>query len=105
MIVQVNTDGKTDGTAGFTQHVQAIIDEKFAHFAERITRAEVHIGDENGVAKAGGKDKRCMIEVRLAGMHPISATDHAATAELALRGAADKMRNQLDTVLGKLGRS
>jgi len=105
MLIQVNTDSKTHGTADLTQSVQALIEDKLGRFADRITRAEVHLTDENSTEKTGGNDKRCMIEVRMSGMNPISATDRGASHDIALRGAANKMQSQLDTIVGKLGRN
>ena len=105
MLIQLNTDSQTLGTADLRQSVQSLIEDKLGRFADRITRAEVHLTDENGSEKTGGNDKRCMIEVRMAGMDPISATDHGASHDLALRGATTKMQSQLETIVGKLGRS
>jgi ribosome-associated translation inhibitor RaiA len=104
MLIQVNTDSHTPGTAELTVHVQTLVEDKLSRFADRITRAEVHFTDVNSSTKAGGNDKRCMIEVRMAGMDPISTTDQASTHDQALRGAANKMQNKIETILGKLGR-
>lgn len=103
MLIQVNTDSQTQGTAELTQGVQAMLEDKLGRFTDRITRVEVHLTDENGADKAGGSDKRCMIEVRMAGMDPISATDHSSFHEQALRGAAVKMQSQIETIVGKIG--
>ncbi|HMN41072.1 MAG TPA: HPF/RaiA family ribosome-associated protein [Phycisphaerales bacterium] len=105
MLIQVNTDSETRGTEALTLTVQALIEDKFARFADRITRVEVHLNDENSAAKGGGIDKRCMIEVRLAGRDPMSATDRGASHDQALRGAITKMQSKLDAVIGKLGRA
>lgn len=104
MLIQVNTDSKTHGTADLDQTVQALIESKLSRFATRITRVEVHLNDENGPNKTGGNDKRCMVEVRLAKMDPVTTTDFGASYDLALRGAANKMQSQLDTIVGKLPR-
>lgn len=104
MLIQVNTGSQTQGTADLTHRVQALIEDKLGRFADRITRAEVHLTDENSTDKSGGNDKRCMIEIRMAGMDPITATDHAASHDQALRGATSKMQGQIETIVGKLGR-
>lgn len=104
MLIQVNTGSQTHGTADLTKGVQALIEDKLGRFADRITRAEVHLTDENSTDKSGGNDKRCMIEIRMAGMDPITATDHAASHDQALRGATSKMQGQIETIVGKLGR-
>lgn len=105
MLIQVNTDNRTAGHADLTESVRALLEDKLGRFADRITRAEVHLSDQNGAGKTGGNDKRCLIEIRLAGMDPISATDHAPSHDLALRGATAKMQSQIDTIYGKLGRT
>ncbi len=104
MLIQINTDSQTHGTVELEQSVQALIEDKLGRFADRITRAEVHMTDENGSGKSGVNDKRCMIEVRMAGMDPISTTDHGVTHDAALRGAAGKMQSQIETIVGRIGR-
>jgi len=104
MLIQVNTDSNTHGTLELTSGVEAFIEEKLGRFAERITRVEVHLNDENSPSKAAGDDRRCMIEVRMANMDPITTTEHADTYDKALRGAANKMQDRIETILGKLGK-
>jgi ribosome-associated translation inhibitor RaiA len=102
MTIQVNTGNQSVGSADRSNDIEALIEEKLSRFADRITRAEVHLNDENSAAKDGGNDKRCQIEVRIAGLQPISVTDHADTHEEALHGAADKMVALIETTFGKL---
>jgi len=102
MLIQVNTDSHTRSAAELTSSVQALIEEKLGRFADRITRVEVHMNDENSTGKSGGHDKRCMVEVRMAGRQPITSTDHGATHNQALHGAAGKMQSQIETIIGKL---
>ncbi len=104
MLIQVNTDSQIPGSAELTQSVQALIQDKLGRFAGRITRVEVHLNDENSTGKSGGHDKRCMVEVRMAGMDPISTADSGASHDAALRGATNKMQSQIETIVGKLGR-
>jgi hypothetical protein len=105
MHIQVNTNSTTMGTLELEKTVDSIVRDKLARFTDRITRTEVHLTDENGPGKTGPGDKRCMIEVRIAGMDPISATDFGSSHDQALRGAANKMKSQLDTTFGRLGRT
>ena len=102
MQIQVNTGSQTKGSADRSDDVEALIEERLSRFADRITRAEVHLNDENSASKEGRNDKRCQIEVRIAGMQPISVTDHADSNDEALHGAADKMMRLLETTVGKL---
>lgn len=102
MRIQVNTDNHTEGSAEMTENVQELIEDKLRRFAARITRVEVQLTDENSTAKAGPDDIRCVLEARLSGMQPLSATDRAATQDQALRGAVGKMQSLIETTLGKL---
>jgi ribosome-associated translation inhibitor RaiA len=57
--------------------------------------------DESG-SKSGKNDKRCMMEARLEGRQPIAVTDEAATLDLAVDGAADKLARLIEHTLGRL---
>ena len=66
MQVQVHTDNHVNGSAGLTAHVESVVTGALDRFGNRVTRVEVHIGDENG-HKGGEHDKRCAMEARLSG--------------------------------------
>ena len=102
MQIQVNTGSQTQGSADWSNDIEALVEDKLSHFTDRITRVEVHLNDENSASKEGANDKRCQIVVRVAGMQPISVTDHADAHNEALHGAADKMVSLLETTFGKL---
>jgi ribosome-associated translation inhibitor RaiA len=97
----VNTDANMTGREALVARVQSDVGAALSHFAEHLTRVEVHLGDENA-GKAGNADKRCMIEARLEGYRPIAVTHHAATVAEALDGAAERMVHRLDHTLGRL---
>ena len=100
MQVQVNTDDNVEGREELIDKVEAEVAAALSRFADRLTRVEVHLGDENA-GKSGAADKRCMMEVRAAGQQPLSVTNQAATLDEACRGAIRKLVNVLDTRLGK----
>lgn len=102
MMIQVNTGRQTPDSAGLTEYVEKLIHDEFDRFADRITRVEVHLTDVNSAAKSGGDDKRCQIEVRMSGLQPLSATNHADSHELAMNGAAGKMLRLIEATLGRL---
>lgn len=102
MQIQVTTDNHIKGSAEFTQHVTSIVEATLERFRDRVTRVEVHLGDENSNEKGGDDDKRCVLEVRLAGRQPMTVTHHAGSIEHALEGAADKMEKLLTSTLGRL---
>ena len=82
-------------------HFSQALQNALSRFDDKITRVEVHIGDENG-EKFSLDDKRCMIEVRLAGISPIAVTHNADTIEKAFSGATDKVKKVLVTTFEKL---
>lgn len=100
MQVQVHTDNHVNGSAGLTAHVESIVAGALDRFGNRVTRVEVHIGDENG-HKKGDDDKRCAMEARLSGLQPIAVTGHGATVDIAINAAADKLVRTLDKTLEK----
>ena len=101
MTIQFNTDKNIKGNEAFTTPLIAFITEDLSRFSDQITRVEVHLSDEDG-NKDGQKDKRCLLEARLAGMNPIAVTNIADTDEQAVEGAVDKLKTSLETILGRL---
>ena len=99
MLIQVNTDANIEGRESFANYVEAEIGAALQRFGDRITRVEVHLSDASS-GKAGGK--RCLIEVRLAGLQPLTATADNAGLEDAISDAASKMQRLLESTLGRL---
>ncbi|MCC5964867.1 MAG: HPF/RaiA family ribosome-associated protein [Natronohydrobacter sp.] len=100
MQIQVNTDNTISGREDVVSFVEGVIASKLGAVSGSITRVEVHLQDQNA-EKKGPDDKRCMIEVRLEGRQPVSATHTADNLQSSVTGAVDKMRNLLDRELGK----
>ena len=101
MQIQINTDANVDGRDELTRWVEDEIGAALSRFSEQITRVEVHLGDENA-GKSGDDDKRCMVEARPAGQAPVAVTYHASTLEEACGGAAQKLKNLLESKFGRL---
>jgi ribosome-associated translation inhibitor RaiA len=101
MQIQVNTDRHVEGGEDFAAQVQATVENAVANYADRITRIEVHLSDENSV-KGGANDMRCVLEARLSGLQPIAVTHQAESLQLAVDGAAEKLENALRSTLGRL---
>ena len=101
MKIQLNTDVNIDGDEALAAQVSATVEQALDRFSEHITRVEVHLADENA-GKNGQKDHRCMLEARLEGRQPVAVTEHAATLEQAVQGAAQKLAHLLDSTLGRL---
>ena len=102
MIVQINTDSNIEGDTELEQQVTAVVSSGLERFSEQVTRVEIHLSDENSKNKSGTNDKRCLVEARLAGLQPISASDQAETLEQAVDGAIEKLKRSLDSTLGRL---
>ncbi|MGV9005402.1 MAG: ribosomal subunit interface protein [Brevundimonas sp.] len=101
MQIQINTANNVDGREARVSGVEAEIRAGLSRFDGRLTRVEVHIGDEANI-RQGGADTRCMMEARPQGLGPMTVTDHAATPDLAVSGALRKMTTALDREFGKL---
>lgn len=101
MQVQVNTDNHTVGSAELTHQVEAVVEGALGHFGDRITRVEVHLSDQNSSQKFGDKDKRCVMEARLAGFQPITVSHLGSTVDQALDGAADTLQKTLKRTLAR----
>lgn len=105
MQIQTNSDHNIDGHAALKVHVTNVVEGALDQLSEHITRVEVHLSDENGTTKdqTGGKgDKRCVMEARLQGYHPLAVTAHADTLHQSIEGAADKLARLVEKTLGRL---
>lgn len=103
MIIQVNSDNHVDGNVNLIVEVEQKVQRALERYAERITRVEVHLNDENA-HKSGKDDQRCLMEARLNGMQPIAVTHKAPTLQQAVDGATERLKNALDSAIGKLER-
>ena len=101
MQVQVHTDANIEGREGLIAHVTGVVEHRLARFRTRITRVEVHIGDEGG-HKTGPTEKRCMMEARIDGHQPVAVTQHEGSVHQAVDGAAEKLLRALESTFGRL---
>ncbi len=100
MLIQVHTDNNVASGDVLTKLVENGMEMALGSQAMRITRADVHFGDESA-GRATGSDLRCMIEVRPAGHEPVAVTEHAPTLDAAFAGAVDKVQRVVDTLFAK----
>lgn len=101
MDIQINTANNVPGREALTQQLEETVRDRLSRFSERLTRVEVHVGDENG-DRGGGDDKRCVIEARPAGRAPISVTEQAGSIDQAIAGALSKVTTALERDVGKI---
>ena len=84
-----------DSSAALEQHTREQLEATIGRFEDRLTRVEVHFGDENSTQKSGGNDKRCTIEARPRGRDPITVEAHADDFYPAASDAAGKIKRTL----------
>jgi hypothetical protein len=101
MHVEVHTDNHIAGSETLSRQVEAEVEGAVNRFGTQIIRVIVQLNDTNG-PKAGDRDKRCLMEARIAGHQPVAVSHEAGVLDDAIAGAADKLERSLDHVLGKL---
>jgi len=99
--IQINTANNIAGREALTRQLEETVRSRLSRFSERLTRVEVHVGDENGDRNAAD-DKRCVIEVRPAGRAPITVTEQAGSIDQAAAGALSKVTTALERDFGKI---
>jgi len=99
MKIQINTDNNVSIQGTLAQRIEDIVRLDLSRFSDQITRIEVHLSDENSLAKTGTLDKRCLLEARPAGEQPIAISYQAETTQEAVIGATRKMVSLLENAL------
>ncbi len=101
MIIQLNADKNLTIHAEYESQITEKLTKDLERFTGHITRVEVHLSDENG-NKSGINDKKCLLEARFEGKPPIVTSDLGNSYDLALKGATEKLKHALTTVVSKL---
>lgn len=101
MQIRINTDNNIDGSERMRNYFSGVIESMLNRFNDHITRIEAHLSDENS-HKEGPDDKRCVLEARVKGLQPIAVTHRAESLDQAIIGAADKMKNTLETTIARI---
>lgn len=100
ILIQLNTDRNIKGDKALEEQVETVLERVLGRFGNKITRLEVHLSDQNS-QKGGLDDMGCVIEARLEGRQPIAVSAREATLDRAIASAAQKMKNALETELGR----
>lgn len=87
MQIQIHTHGVSSSDA-VSERLKSEIETSLSLFKDQITRVEAHLHDDNGPKH--GKDKRCVLEIRLAGHQPIAVEAEDADLYQAITAAAGK---------------
>ncbi|MES2522405.1 MAG: HPF/RaiA family ribosome-associated protein [Gemmatimonadota bacterium] len=101
MLVQFNTDNHVQVGQNLVSELEAQLTASLDRFATQLRRVEVYFQDANA-DKSGERDKRCAIEVRMAGYEPVAVSHQADTIEAAFNAASDKLVRLLDHRFDKL---
>jgi len=101
MKVQIHTDKNVEGSDRLETYFSSEVQKKLSLFDDKVTRIEVHFGDENSAKVGGLHDKRCLIEAKPSNMHSIAVVEHADSIEKAFHGALDKIKKSLKTAFDK----
>ncbi|MEV6874659.1 HPF/RaiA family ribosome-associated protein [Amycolatopsis sp. NPDC051128] len=101
MQIHISTDKNVHGSDALMRRVEQEFESAFSRSSDRITRLEVHLGDEIA-ARAAGLDRRCVLEARLAGHGAVSVTHHAGSVTDACHGAIRKLESVLESKFGRL---
>ena len=101
MQILLNSDPNTDGGHLMADHLQKVVQDAMARFAERVTRVEAHLSDVNSQAKSSDGDIHCTLEARLVGLDAIAVKDQAGNAHQAIEGAVRKLKRAVGTALEK----
>lgn len=101
MKIQLNTDKNIEGKEMLETYMSEKISAGLKHFADKITRVEVHLSDQNA-DKGGSNDIQCKIEARMQSLQPVMVVSKDSNKEKALSSAINKMKASLDTITGKM---
>ena len=101
MKIQFNTDKTNSGEERQEDYFNNLIENELKKFESNISRVEVHLSDKNGI-KEGINTIECLLEARIEGKQPIAVSCQANSTELAVSGAIDKLKNALETIVGKM---
>ena len=101
MQILLHSDPNTDGGHLMAEHMQKVVQDAMARFAEHVTRVEAHLSDINSQAKSSDGDIHCTLEARLVGLDAIAVKDQASNAHQAIEGAVRKLKRAVGTALAK----
>ena len=90
MQIQVNA-GDVHSSQAIQQRVEDEVTQALESWQERVTRVEVHLHDEDG-PKHSDADKRCVMEVRIAGRDPMVVEHSSDDMYGSIQQAAGKLR-------------
>lgn len=102
MHFQLRTDNHINNSESLEESIRTEVDATIVpRFGDQLRRVEVYLQDQNSHKSSSG-DKRCSIEVHLAGYPAVAVDAKADTVEEAVDSALDKMLRALEKAIGRL---
>lgn len=99
MQIQINTDHNIKMHEAFASQIRSVVESALIRINNQV-RVVIHLRDEDG-SKSGHNDKRCVMEARIEGRHPVAVTNYADVLDKAIDGAADKLARLIENAKGK----
>lgn len=100
MQIQINADNHLESSEARDTWASSLVEAAMAHFADSVTRVEVHLSDENG-GKGGAPAFRTVMEARVNGRPPIAVTNDAPSLDSAVNGAVHKLVRATEHAIGR----
>ena len=100
MQIQINADNHLESSAARDAWARSVVEAAMGHFADSVTRVEVHLSDENA-GKGGAAVVRCKMEARVNGRPPIAVSNDAVSLDPAVNGAAQKLVRATEHAVGR----
>jgi hypothetical protein len=100
VFLDFNRDNQVDDREAPQEQVEEIVNRRLGRIANRVTRAEVHIGHVKE-SRTNNPELRCSIEVRPDNLGAVAASAEGVGIEAVVRSACDKVLHAYDKVIGK----
>jgi len=96
MQIQINHSPSLQSSEALAAHINDRIEHAMRHHAQRFSRIEVHLHDDNA-GKHGEKPKRCVMEARPEGFDPITVEESSDDLYKAISETAKKLERAAQT--------
>ena len=100
MFLDFNRDNQVNEAEAPQEQVEDIVNRRLSRIADRVTRAEIHIGHVKE-SRTNNPELRCSIEVRPDNLGAVAASAEGVGIEAVVRSACDKVLHAYDKVVGK----
>ncbi len=95
MQIILHNDDTIHGFESAQAFAEDVIGKALHGMADRLTRVEIWVSDENG-PKGGPENKKCSIEAHPSGRKPVGVHAHGPDVPSVMRTAAKKLARVLD---------